>query len=87
MLKPQGYATLVGPASPALEADTFTCGHCQYVVHVRPLADAADSGGLCKCCMKLICGPCVDKGTCTPWEKTFEKMEARDRFLKSAGIA
>jgi hypothetical protein len=96
-----GYATISGPSglpltthralvkdrSGNVECDTFTCGHCQFIVHVKPLADAADCGGLCKVCMRLICGPCTAKGTCTPWEKAFEKIEARDRFLRSAGIS
>ena len=66
--------------------DTFTCGHCQFLVHVPPKADPADMGGMCKCCMRLICGKCVDKGTCTPWEKAIEASEARDRFRREAGL-
>ena len=85
MLKPGGYAVLSGPDG-TKEADTFTCAHCQHIVHVKPLADAADSGGLCKVCMGLICSTCVDVGTCTPWQVQWEKMEARDRFLRSVGI-
>jgi hypothetical protein len=85
VLKPGGYAVLSDPSG-VKEADTFTCGHCQHIVHVKPLADAADSGGLCKVCMKLICETCVDRGTCTPWEQQMERIEARDRFLRSAGL-
>ncbi len=65
------------------EADTFTCGHCQHIVHVPVRADPASMGGLCKTCMRLICPKCVDKRTCTPWEKAFEEMEARQDALRS----
>ena len=85
MRRAGGYAVL-SDASGVREADTFTCAHCQHVVHVKPLADAADSGGLCKLCMGLICGACADNGSCTPWQRKFELMEAREHFLRSAGI-
>lgn len=86
MRSPGGYAVITGPDG-TQEADTFTCKHCQKIVHTRPLTDGTgDAGGLCKCCMGMICGPCVDRGICVPWEKAFEKIEARDRFLRSAGL-
>ena len=94
MRNPQGQATLVGPkyvgerpvGPKALinedECDTFTCGHCQFVVHVPVKCDPADLGGLCKCCMRLICPGCVDK-PCVPWEKAIERMEAKQDALRS----
>ena len=99
MRSPQGQATLVGPGymesgRPAGPAglrdngvcDTFTCGHCQFLVHVPPKADAADLGGLCKQCMRLVCPKCLDKHTCTPWELAIEAMEARQDALRSYGL-
>ena len=98
MRKPQGQAVLVGPSTVGdtpvgpkplqseSACDTFTCGHCQRVVHVMARSDPADSGGLCKCCMRLICPPCVEKGTCTPWEKAMEAAEARQDALRSYGV-
>lgn len=83
--RPQGYATMVSPEG-TVECDTFTCGHCQFVMHVKPKADPADMGGLCKQCMKLICPKCVNKLVCSPWEKTMVEMEAKDRALRSYGI-
>lgn len=81
MLRPGGY--LVGRGDgPAIEHDTFTCGHCCKVVFVKPKCDPADLGGLCKQCMKLVCPDCVGKG-CDPLEKKLERAEARDRFLRS----
>lgn len=100
MRRPQGQATLVGPyhfdpSQPGVPKglsengtlDTFKCGHCQYIVHVQPQCDAADAGGLCKCCMRLICLKCVDKGTCTPWEVAIEAAESRQAALRSYGLA
>ena len=93
MRKPQGYATLVGPLDrgpKALrqggEADTFTCKHCQRVVHVPPKCDPADLGGLCRICDGLVCRRCHAKGACTPWEEQMRRMEARHEFRRSAGL-
>lgn len=77
---------VVEPGAPMHEADTFTCAHCQRVVIVKAGCDPAEAGGFCRVEMKLICGPCADLGTCTPWEKTLEKAEARGRSLRSMGF-
>lgn len=82
MRKPGGYATWSGPNN-TKERDTFTCGHCNTIVIVKPKADPADMGGLCKQCMKLICPSCNNKNKCTPFEKKLEQLESRDRFLRS----
>lgn len=84
MRKPGGYAILTDVEGPTKEWDTFTCFHCQKVVHVKPLAAAEDSGGRCLVCEKLICRVCLGKG-CTPFEKRIEQAEARDRFRRSLG--
>lgn len=68
--------------SATFEADTFTCFHCAHVTHVRPRMDAADLGGLCKICMKLICSRCVGKG-CDPLEEKLKRSEDKDRFRRS----
>lgn len=97
MRNPQGYAQVVGggvvsrdPGLQSLdqwgEADTFTCGHCQRIVHVPVKADPSNIGGHCKQCDTLICPHCVDKGTCDPWEKQMERMEARQQALRSYGF-
>jgi hypothetical protein len=87
MRLPQGYVTIVDPTG-TQEQDTFTCSHCQKIVAVRALTDAADQGGLCKVCDKFICSRCVwlsrsADQTCITWEKQMEKMEARERFRRS----
>ena len=71
-----GYATLSGPFGMTKEADTFTCGHCQTVVHVRPKTPLEDMGGRCSMCDTLICPQCVKTGCCDPFEKKLKRMEA-----------
>ena len=58
-------------------ADTFTCGHCGRIVVVPPKADAADLGGHCRLCDRLICPSCAREGRCDPFEKKLERWEAR----------
>jgi len=66
-----GYATLTGPFGPVKEADTFTCHHCNKVVHVKPFERRFTRCGMCD---RLICEQCVGKG-CDPFEKKLERME------------
>lgn len=68
-----------------LEADTFTCCHCNRVVHVKPRSNPDDFGSMCRNCMKMVCKVCADRG-CVPFEKKLEIMESRDRMLKSMGM-
>ncbi len=95
MRKPGGWLSISAPdkrsqrvilngtvVSDEKEADTFSCGHCQRVVVVKPMQDPADVGGLCKCCMTLICPQCYGLGACTPIEKKIEQQEDRGRFLR-----
>lgn len=85
MRNPGGYAFTFDVGGVRQEADTFTCFHCNTVVHVQPKCDPADLGGMCKICMRLICPSCVDKG-CNPFEKKLEAWEARERALRSYGV-
>lgn len=78
MLKPGGYGCYSGkPANGEREHDTFTCAHCNKIVVVKPMMDAADMGGLCKVCMGFTCPHCTGQG-CVPFEKKLEIMEQRD---------
>ena len=99
MRNPHGYATVVGDLdrdAPTLveggirhveaEIDTYTCGHCNRVMHVKPRCDPADLGGLCKKCMELVCPRCYGKGTCTPWEQEMLRREASYEALRSYGM-
>lgn len=98
-----GYACIVNPSSGALvlddrlarpedarektELDTFTCGHCGRLRHVRAKERPEDTGGLCKQCMSLICPHCLNSGRCDPLEKKLQRQEQRDSVLRSYGMA
>lgn len=85
MRKAQGYGVTFHEDGSSSEEDSFTCCHCNMVCFVKPgHAVAADDGGFCRMCMRNICGPCADKGECTPFEKKLEQMESRDRLFKAA---
>lgn len=101
MRQPHGFAIIVDPdqRDPLLERDTVTCGHCQALVFVKPGTGATtylipqldrtwkeEPGAFCRVCMSAICITCCDKGNCTPFEKQLEVVEAREKFLRSAGI-
>lgn len=83
----QGYAILTDPEAPTRERDTFTCGHCNRVVFVKPQADPATYGGFCGGCYRLICQACeaekVRTLACRPFEKWLEQQEARSRLHQS----
>lgn len=84
MLRPGGYATLTSPEG-VKEADTYSCGHCNAIRHVKAQQDASEIGGLCKCCMQLICEKCLG-GECVPFMKKIENWEQRNYALRSYGI-
>lgn len=86
-MRPNGYATIVGPDHPVKEMDTFTCGHCNTVVVCHSTdGGKVDIGGSCRICWTLICGPCADKGKCDPFEKKLERMEQRGRLRRELGV-
>ena len=58
-----------------LETSTFTCFHCNTVVHVLPKSDV-NSVGFCKKCMKPICQKCASL-PCIPFERQLEEIEAK----------
>lgn len=75
MRRPGGYSVITEPGKADVEADTFTCGHCNRIVFVTPMMDAANMGGRCTVCDTLICPRCVGKG-CDPLEEKLKRMEA-----------
>lgn len=85
MLKPQGYATVTTPDG-LIERDTYTCSHCDHIVHVKPRQDPSEMGGFCRVCMKNICKRCAGNPDCTPLLKRIEEIERRDRLCRAAGI-
>lgn len=87
MNRPGGYALICDPYAPTVEMDTFTCHHCNSIVHILPKASPDSLGGFCRMCAKMICAPCVDLGSCTPFEKKLESMERHYATLRSYGLA
>jgi len=80
-----GEATWTRDDGRVVERATFTCRHCQRLVFVPPKADPASLGGFCGLCQSLICGPCADAGSCTPFEERLEQQERqqeRDRMYR-----
>ena len=93
MRKAGGYLTIYDPdphkgagQKALVECDSFTCAHCNTVVKVKPLCDAADAGGLCKQCMGHICKGCYAIGSCTPFEEKLRLAEHRQMVLRSYGF-
>jgi hypothetical protein len=43
-------------------------------------------GGRCFQCDAMLCRVCAASGECTPFERKLERLEARDRFLRQAGL-
>lgn len=91
MRRAGGYAIWVDPDRPTIERDTFTCCHCNSVVHVVPGQDPTLENGFCMKCMKHTCRACADKPDCVPYEKQMEALERditnrvnRDRALERA---
>lgn len=69
-----------------VEMDTFRCGHCGSIRHVRVKERPEDIGGFCRQCMKAICPYCLQSGRCDPLEKKLERIEERARILRSYGL-
>jgi hypothetical protein len=83
MRRAQGYAITTEPGKATVEEDTFTCVHCNSLVFVHARQDPTDLGGFCRLCMRHICATCADKGSCDPFERKLERIEARDRLLRA----
>jgi len=88
MRNPQGCAFFCEPAG-TREIDTFTCCHCNRVVHVPASQPLEAVGDFCRQCMKLICERCAGR-PCVPFLKKLERMEqryhARRQFEILAGL-
>lgn len=81
-----GYAVIVDPDAPTAEYSTVTCGHCQFACMVKAGCDPSDLGGFCRVCFRYVCKSCNKEGTCKPFEKQIEQMEARGVLLRSMGL-
>lgn len=67
-----------------VERDTYSCFHCNSVVHVPVKADV-NFVGFCRNCMQAICQRCAAL-PCEPFQKKLEAEEARYHARRSYGI-
>lgn len=81
-----GYIIIVDPENGTREFDTITCFHCQALVHYGRHSEFTERTGGCRLCGKVICIPCVDQGSCTPWWDQMTKAENQARFRREAGL-
>lgn len=93
-LRPRGYFVSTDPdptkskgQQAVVEHDTFSCGHCNRIVLVKPMCPPNEMpGGICWGCQRFICTPCaVERDrttTCDVIEKKLERWEAKDRFRR-----
>lgn len=88
-----GYAFIVNPDAPSkanfdklrveeipsgvTEFDTFSCCHCNRVIHIKAGAPMDEFGSMCRSCMKMTCPACAD-GPCVPFMKKIEQMEQKE---------
>ncbi len=92
MRRPGGYATIISPdetvaqfdgfrceqiTAGTVEIDTFSCCHCNRIVHVKPRAPMDEFGSMCRNCMRMTCPVCAD-GPCVPFEKRLDEMEKKE---------
>jgi hypothetical protein len=84
-VRARGFSVEDGPDG-RLENETFTCAHCNTVVDIPHRCPPDQLGGRCFQCDAMICSACVAVGACTPFERKLEQYEARDRFLRQAGL-
>lgn len=82
MLRAQGYATLFDPDKGLKECDTFTCAHCNRIIHKPVNRHIEEVGDFCRSCMKVVCARCADKRVCTPLMKSIEMQEERNYRLR-----
>jgi hypothetical protein len=83
MRRPGGYAHALDIEGRVVdECDTYTCAHCNSVVRVQPRTLI----GGCRQCDALVCEPCAQRGSCTPFERRMERAEARAASRRSMGL-
>ena len=90
-MKEGGYSVWTDRASGKTigEMPTFTCNHCNRVMRYGKSPDGRktvleDLGGICKMCMKPVCGPCCDTGNCKPFEQRLYETEQSHRLYEAA---
>ena len=94
----KGFGQVIDPDRAIVEFDTVGCGHCSALIRVKPGSALTTyvfrdprtgqlhevMGAACRVCMRAVCLPCEVVGTCTPFERRLERLEARDRSRRHA---
>src|SRR5690242_16119948 len=90
----EGVGELTAPYGETTAIKTYSCGHCGGIGFVKPeeapqqflIVRSFEPPAVCHRCWTLVCPRCHAKGNCLPMEAQLEKIEAHDRFLRSAGL-
>ena len=85
MRNAQGVGIITGPNGQKTEIDTFTCCHCNSIVHVPTGSKPDDFGSWCTMCHAMHCSRNGCQ-TCVPFEKKMERLEASARARRSYGL-
>lgn len=94
MLRAEGYSVINAPGERAIEQDTYTCGHCNFITFTqpglgKPLQTAViqpggtvimKDAGFCRKCWRHICPRC-ENFECQPLEAKIEREERTARKL------
>jgi len=75
-----GYAETFDAYGASKVVETLTCAHCGKI-YKKPEPGAPI--GFCNLCFKATCLPCGQLTRCDPFEKKLERMEQREKLLKS----
>ena len=88
MSRANGYLTIQSHDGARLvEIDTITCCHCQRIVPLNK-ADGTKLAppAFCLRCVAPQCPVCAATERCAPFEAELERVEARQRSLRSMGF-
>lgn len=77
-----GKDVIAVPGGTTLEADTYTCPHCNALVVKNP--DRTRERAVCRKCMQVVCDSCV--GECVPFAKVLDELHAVAHRLDTRGL-
>lgn len=93
VLKAEGYSIINSPGERAIEHDTFTCGHCNFITFTKGIGSkmqvvviqndqsvTVKDAGFCRKCWRYICPRC-ENFDCTPLEAKLDAEEKQARKL------
>ena len=75
-----GHAELADGEGRVTVVETLTCAHCSAIYRKPAVGEIS---GFCTMCMKPVCVVCGSRTTCDPFERKLERLESKDRLLRS----